>query len=209
MLINKISILLLLFICPLIAETEHPSLFLKKGKLFVTEEMNDKINPKLIEARSGSLAKVNNGVLTVTNPSKEATARPVLKYKKTPEEFICHMRVKFDGKDFSVKKPWLDIGGQHRNHFEFNAEKVFFNTGKVKMAQRKTEIRSKAMLPLNEWLNVTIEIKSGKLALDINGIQQVYTDKNIHIGSSPAIGIKAIHDGQLHIDYIRIWEVKK
>lgn len=196
------------------AEVQHPSLFLKKGELYSAEEFDNGPQPKSIELRSGSTGAVSQGIFTIINSnkfSKEETkspARPVMHYHKIPAEFICHMRIKLDGESYDVKNPWLDIGGGHRNHFRFKENLTQFSSEDKALAKRKISGGRKGqLLPLNEWLHVTIEIQKGKLGLSINGKTEIYEGSNIETGERLKIAMKAIPDGKLHMDYIRIWEI--
>lgn len=202
--------LILSSVC-LAGETRHPALFLEKGNLFSAEEFAGESLPKSIELRSGSTGVASNGVLTVVNGTvdENPTARPVIHYNEVADEFICHMRLKMDGEGYT-KSPWIDIGGQHRNHFRFNDRGVLFSSEAKPLAERRIDNRrSGNMLPLNEWLHVTVEIKKGKIGLSINGRTEIYEDGKIEIGDSLKIGMKAIPGGEFHVDYVRIWEVKK
>ncbi|MEM6692265.1 MAG: hypothetical protein AAF664_22740 [Planctomycetota bacterium] len=199
----------LLVTSSLAEEGDHPSIFLEKGDKFSFEEFDGDSLPKTIELRGGSNAKVVDGVLTVVNESNEnnSVPRPVIHFKPIPEEFVCHIRMKMIGEDYKPKPPWLDIGGGHRNHFRFTADKVFFSSEEVPLSERKIDnARAVNMLPLNEWLDVTIEIEKGKIGLSINGVTQIYEEANIETSDRRQIGIKAIPKGQLLVDYIRIWQ---
>ncbi|MEM7603259.1 MAG: hypothetical protein AAF357_17840 [Verrucomicrobiota bacterium] len=190
-------------------DANHPSLFLEKGEVFVEEEFDGEAPPQTIELRGGSAATMEDGVMVVINEVviDNPIPRPVIHYKPILEEFICHMRIRLDGADYKPKQPWLDIGGQHRNHFRFEADQVLFSSETKSLAERTIDnSRPGNMLPLNEWLYVTVEIEKGRIALSINGKTQTYEGDNIETGEKLQLGIKAIPEGKLHVDYIRIWK---
>lgn len=193
-------------------DSNHPSRFLEPGDEFSRVEFDGNAMPESIELRGGSTASVSDGVVTVINNSaKESPVpRPVLHYKSVPDEFICHMRIKMDGTDYKPKNPWLDVGGHHRNHFRFDSEQVLFSSEDAELSKRTIDnSRPGNMLPLNEWLHVTLEFEEGKLGLSINGQTQIYEGASIEIGNSRKIGLKAIPGGKLHVDYIRVWKISR
>lgn len=163
----------------------------------------------MIELRGGSTSEVKDGVLIVENngPRETPSPRPVLHYREVPDEFACHMRIKMEGAAYTPKNPWLDIGGMHRNHFRFDEHQVLFSSEAKELSKRTIDnSRPGNMLPLNEWLDVTVEIEKGRLGLAINGQTQIYRDPNIEIGTARKIGMKAIVGGKLYVDYIRVWK---
>ncbi|MEM1067892.1 MAG: hypothetical protein AAGI63_03275 [Planctomycetota bacterium] len=193
-------------------DSNHPSRFLKKEKEFSRVEFNDSSMPQSIELRGGSTSVLSDGIMTVINDiAKDNPApRPVIHYKSVPDEFICHMRIKLDGKDYKPKNPWLDIGGHHRNHFRFDGEQVLFSSEDKELSKRNIDNgRPGNMLPLNKWLHITVEMEKGRIGLSINGKSQIYEDPKIEIGNSRKIGLKAIPGGALHVDYIRVWNVSR
>ncbi|MEM1224733.1 MAG: arylsulfatase [Planctomycetota bacterium] len=188
---------------------DHPSLFLTKGQSYSQADFDAGTVPEMIELRGGSTAQVHDGILVVENngPRETPFPRPVLHYKDVPDEFVCHMRIKMDGNTYHPKNPWLDIGGMHRNHFRFDENQVLFSSESKELSKRTIDNgRVGNMLPLNEWLHVTIEIEKNRIGLSINGVTQIYRDPNIEIGAARKIGMKAICGGKLHVDYIRVWE---
>ncbi|MCH2204270.1 MAG: hypothetical protein MK132_00140 [Lentisphaerales bacterium] len=205
-----LALIVLLTSCQSHGVKAFPSLFLDKGKLYFSEEFNGDKLPKVFEARSGSTTSTKNSILTVVNNDKKNGARPVIHCNKIPQESVCNMRIKMTGGSYTPKNPWLDVGGGHRNHFRFKEDMVLFSSEDKPLEKRKiNNKRHGNMLPLNEWLNVTIEIKKGKIGLSINGKTEVYEGANIETGDRLKIAMKAIPKGKLLIDLIRIWEISE
>jgi hypothetical protein len=62
------------------------------------------------------------------------------------------------------------------------------------------------LLPINEWVDVAIELKKGTLLVKINGKKHLFQSANIDMSGQHQIDFKGIDLGTCQIDEVRLWE---
>jgi hypothetical protein len=207
----------LLWQSPLQAEgTEYQSELFKSTKLVYedTFDGNGPLNAEFWEVRQSSTWTIKDGVVTGEPSSKEfqekklvsedpshAGLKPVIWLKKVPENFVCTMRVRYDGKLYQRGFPLLDLG-HHTNTVTFS-EKATTLTIKKNVETLKAE---EPLFSLNEWHAVVIELKKGTVLLKIDGKKHIFESKNIDMAGQHQIDFKGIDGGTCQIDHVKLWE---
>jgi len=127
---------------------------------------------------------------------------PVIRLEKLPQSFVCHIRFMYEGLAYTAARPKLDIG-HHINN-------LFFRKGgyTLKLSEGTVFENTKSGFELNEWMDLIIEFKPGKLLLNLNGQQAIYEHKEVNLKSRDEITFKALEasDSRLLFDFVRIWK---
>lgn len=124
------------------AEDYQSELF-QSTKLVYEDRFDGPLNAAFWEVRQSSTWVIKDGVLTGSQSSKEfqekmvakgdkahAGFKPVIWLHKVPENFVCTMRVRYDGKAYTKGFPLLDIG--HHIHT-------------ITLVRRRQRLRSRRM----------------------------------------------------------------
>lgn len=192
----------------------QPQLF-KSLKLVYADTFDaGTINTEFWEVRQNTTWAVKDGVLHGSESSKEfqekkkasddpshAGLKPVIWLRKVPENFVCSMRVRYDAKAYQKGFPLLDVG--HHIHTISFAEKATTLTIKKDVEKLPVE---KPLFALNEWHDVVIELKKGRLLLQIDGVKHLFESANIDMTGHAQIDFKAVDFGTCQIDHIKVWE---
>ncbi len=172
------------------------------------------LNAEFWEVRQSSTWTIKDGVLWGGPSSKEfqekmlakgdkahAGFKPVIWLKKVPENFVCQMRVRYDGKAYQKGFPLFDLG--HHIHTLTFSEKA--TTLTIKKDVESLPIES-PLFAINQWHDVVIELKKGTIVLKIDGTKHVFESKNIDMTGQAQIDFKGIDGGACQIDSVRLWE---
>lgn len=172
------------------------------------------INGEFWEVRQKTTWVARDGMLNGSQSSKEyqsmkmasndpshAGLKPVIWLKKVPENFVCAMRVRYDAKSHQKGFPLLDLG--HHIHTISFGEKA--TTLTIKKDVEKIAVEA-PIFALNQWHDVTIELKKGAILLQIDGVKHLFESKNIDMTSHAQIDFKAVDFGTCQIDSIKLWE---
>lgn len=197
------------------AETAAKSEFFKELKLVYEDSFDaGTIHPEFWEVRQNTTWVVKDGVLHGSQSSKEFQAKkvaegdkghagfkPVIWLKKVPENFVCHLRLRYDAEAFQKGFPLLDLG--HHIHTLVFSEKA--TTLTLKKNVEKAEA-AQPLFTLNQWHDVVIELKKGAVLLQIDGVKHVFESQNIDMTGQAQIDFKAVDLGTCQIDSIKLWE---
>lgn len=191
-----------------------PELFQSTKLVYSDSFDSGSLNTDFWEVRQNTTWAINNGVLTGSPSSKEfqdkkkasddpshAGLKPVIWLKKVPENFVCTMRVRYDAKAYQKGFPLLDLG--HHIHTLTFSEKATTLVIKKNVESLPVE---QPLFALNQWHNVAIELKMGKLLLTIDGKKHAFASKNIDMTGQSQIDFKAIDFGTCQIDDVKLWE---
>ena len=191
----------------------QPELF-KSTRLIYAETFDGALNPEFWEVRQSTTWEIKEGVLKGSPSSKEfqekkkasadpshAGLKPVIFLKKVPENFVCTLRMRYDGEAFKKGSPLLDIG--HHIHTLSFAEKT--TTLTIKKNVETLAIES-PLFSLNAWHDVALELKKGTLLLTIDGKKHRFDSPQIDMTGHAQIDFKALDFGTCQIDDVRLWE---
>lgn len=190
-----------------------PELF-ESTKRVYADTFDGELNTDFWKVRQNTTWAIKGGVLSGSPSSKEfqdkkkasadpshAGLKPVIWLKKVPENFVCTMRVRYDGKAYTKGSPLIDIG--HHIHTLSFSEKA--TTLTIKKNVETLPIES-PLFTLNEWHNVAIELKKGTLLLIIDGKKHRFESKNIDMTGQAQIDFKALDFGTCQIDDVKLWQ---
>lgn len=190
-----------------------PELF-ESTKLVYADSFEGTLNAEFWEVRQNTTWAVKDGVLHGSESSKEFQAKkkasddpshaglkPVMWLKKVPENFVCTMRLRYDGKAYTKGSPLIDIG--HHIHTITFSEKA--TTLSIKKNVETLPVES-PLFSLNEWHDVAIELKKGTLLLTIDGKKHRFESKNIDMTGQAQIDFKALDFGTCQIADVKLWE---
>ncbi len=194
---------------------EYQSELFKKTKLVYEDTFDGTtINTNFWEIRQRSTWAIKDGVLTGSQSSKEfqerkiasgdkahAGFKPVIWLKQVPENFVCTLRMRYDAKAYHPRFPLLDLG--HHIHTLTFAEKATTLTIRKDVETIKVE---EQFLPLNQWVDVAIELKKGSILLKIDGKKHLFTSSKIDGAGQHQIDFKGVDFGSCQIDRIKLWE---
>jgi len=207
--------------CTAQAGDYKPELF-KSMKLVYAEEF-DKDGPhkntKQWEIRQNTQWNVKGGVLTGEIATEEYQkkmqaigdghdgTRPVIWIKPVPKAFVVQMRVRYNetSKKGRNRGSLLDLG-HHVNSFIFGEEQTKLTLQKKK----KIFIQDKFFL-LNQWNEVTIEIKEGVILIQVNDRKEIIrnplvTLKTDNENDVQQIDFKGQDFGTVQIDWVRLYK---
>jgi hypothetical protein len=186
----------------------------KNLKPVYEDDFNGALNTEFWEVRQSSTWIVKEGVLHGSESSKEFQAKklasndpshaglkPVIWLRKVPENFVCSMRIRHDASAYQRGFPLFDIG--HHIHTLVFSEKATTLTIKKNVESRPV---GKPLFALNQWHDVVIEAKKGRLVLKVDGEKHVFESPNIDTTGHAQIDFKGVDGGVFQIDSIRLWE---
>lgn len=196
------------------ATPDYQPELLKNTKLVYSDSFDGALNKDFWEVRQNTTWAIKDGVLTGSPSSKEfqdkkkasddpshAGLKPVIWLKKVPENFVCTMRVRYDGKAYQKGFPLLDLG--HHTHTITFGDKATTLTIKKNVETLTTE---SPLFSINQWHDVAIELKKGTIILSIDGKKHRFDSKNIDMTGQAQIDFKAIDGGTCQIDDVKLWE---
>ncbi|MEY4482650.1 MAG: hypothetical protein RL693_102 [Verrucomicrobiota bacterium] len=194
--------------------SEYKSELFQNTKLIYEDNFNGTLNTDFWEVRQSTTWTIKDGILTGGESSKEfqdnkktsadpshAGLNPVIWLKKVPENFICTIRVRYDGKAYQKGFPLLDIG-HHIHTLSFSEKNTTLTIKKNVESLPVTE----PLFSLNRWHDVAIELKKGTLLLTIDGKKHRFDSANIDMAGQAQIDFKGINFGTCQIDDLKLWE---
>lgn len=130
--------------------------------------------------------------------------RTVIFLKPVPKAFVVQMRVRYNetGKKGRNRGSLLDLG-HHVNSFIFGENETKLTLQKKK----KISIKGK-FFPLNEWNDVTIEIKEGVILIQVNDRKEIIRDPLITLQTEnefQQIDFKGQDFGTVQIDWVKLY----
>lgn len=196
------------------AGVEYKSELFKSTKLVYEDTFDRQLNTNFWEIRQSSTWVIKDGVLTGSPSSKEfqdkmiakgdkahAGFKPVIWLKQVPENFVCTMRMRYNAKAYQRGFPLLDLG--HHVHTLVFSEKMTTLTIKKDVETIKLD---EQFLPLNKWVDVTLELKKGTLLLKVDGKKHLFKSPQIDMTGQHQIDFKGVDFGTCQIDHIKLWE---
>jgi hypothetical protein len=198
----------------LLAEDYKPELF-QSLKLVYEDNFSDgTLNTNYWQVRQGTTWGVKDGALAGSPSPKEfqeqmiakgdkahAGFKPVIWLEKVPENLVAHFRVRFNAENFQPKFPLIDVG-HHVNTLVFSENK----TTLILKKDQKTIETEEAFLPLNKWVDVTIELKKGVLLLKVDERKVIFKDLLIDMVDQQQIDFKGVDHGGISIDNVKVYE---
>ena len=195
------------------ANSEFVSELFEHTRLIYEDTFDGTLNTEFWEIRQSTTWVVKDGILTGSQSSKEFQEimtkkgeghegfKPVIFLKRVPEHFVCSMRMRYNSDAIARKPPLFDLG--HHIHTLSFTEKLTTLTIKKNIQVIKVEA---PILPLNQWADVTIELKKGSILLKIDDKKHRFESPEINMAGHQQIDFKGIDFGSCQIDHVKLWE---
>lgn len=201
------------------SEDYEPELF--KSIELIYDEQFEKDGPhtntKLWEIRQHTQWNVRDGVLTGGLATEEYQkkmqaigdghdgTRTVIWLRPVPKAFVVRIRVRYNETEKKGRNrgSLLDLG-HHVNSFIFGAEQT-----KLTLQKKKRIFIKGRFFPLNQWNDVTIEIKEGVILIQVNDRKEIIRDKLITLQTDrefQQIDFKGQDFGTVQIDWIKLYK---
>ena len=202
-------------------QSKFESELFKTGTLVYSDDFDGEFN----QQRFGFPKKdksIKDGKLIVTSlftSQEEAIAalkrdhhlglEPVVHLNRIPEQFVCHMRYKFEKKDLTPGRPSFQIG-----HHMIVLSYLEGGGHRIKLPDGPTYTEPESDMKLNEWIDLIIEYKKGTIRICVNGYSKTYehetvTTVNENDKNGPRFSLKGGSDCQIVFDSVRLWECGK
>jgi hypothetical protein len=196
------------------SEAYQPELFEDTELVYEDNFDEGPLNEDFWEIRQSSTWAIEDGVLSGSQSSTEfqekkiaagdkahAGFKPVIWLKQVPENFVCTMRLKYSAEDYVPRFPLLDLG--HHIHT------LTFGKDTTTLAIKKdveTTTLDEPFLPLNQWVDVAIELKKGTLLVKIGDKKHLFESPEIDMTGHSQIDFKGVDFGTCHIDNVKLWK---
>ena len=192
----------------------YKSELFKSTKLIYEDNFDGPLNEDFWEIRQSSTWEIKDGILTGSQSSKEfqekmiakgdkahAGFKPVIWLKQVPENFVCTMRMRYDAEAYHPRFPLLDLG--HHIHT------IIFGEATTRLLIKKdVEVTTldEQFLPLNQWVDVVLELKKGTLLMKIDDKKHLFKSSEIDMTGQAQLDFKGVDFGTCQIDHIKVWE---
>lgn len=213
--------LLLAFLQPQPAQADDykPELF--KSIELIYEENFDSDGPLKVGKhwviRQETRWHVKDGILTGDLATKEYQkkmqdkkdghdgTRPVIFLKPVPKAFVVQMRLRYNETEKKGRNrgSLLDFG-HHVNSFIFGEESTKITLQK----EKKISIKGK-FFPLNQWNDVTVELKEGAILMQVNDRKEVIKNPMVTLktdAEAQQIDFKGQDFGTVQIDWLKLYK---
>ena len=174
-------------------------------------------NKEQWEIRQNTQWNVKDGVLTGGLATKEYQekmqsigdghdgTRTVIWLRPVPKAFVVRMRVRYNETEKKGRNrgSLLDLG-HHVNSFIFGEEHT-----RLTLQKKKKILIKDNFFPLNQWNDVTIEIKEGVILIQVNRRKEVIRDELITLQTDrefQQIDFKGQDFGSVQIDWVKLYE---
>ncbi len=198
----------------LYSDDYKPKLFKSTKLVYEDDFSSGEINKDFWQVRQGSTWVIKDGILTGSPSPKEfqdkkiaagdkahAGFKPVMWLEKVPENMVVHLRLRYDSEKYHPKFPLLDVG-HHVNTLIFGEK----STRLVLKKNQKTIEVEEQFLPLNTWVDVTIELKKGVMFLKMGDKTRTFEDPLIDMVDQQQIDFKGVDFGGIQIDSVKVYE---
>ena len=205
------------------AEPEFKSELFKKGKLVYSDTFDGKYSSERWGMPKGKTVKDGELTILALHKTKEEAMKklgrdhhlglePVGHMKGLPETFVCHMRFKYESDSITPHRPMWQIG-----HHMITINYLEGGGHKVRLPNKGPVFDEKASaMAINEWVDVEIEYKPGKLRLSINGKSKVYEHEKVSMHNpkdkhGPRFTFKHGIQGdnsRIVFDHVYLWEAE-
>tara|TARA_R110000850_G_scaffold47697_1_gene118991 strand:- start:71 stop:748 length:678 start_codon:yes stop_codon:yes gene_type:complete len=197
-------------------EPAFKSELFKTGSLLYTDDFDGEFNREFWETRTKSW-EVNDGTLAGKpdyDNAEEAMAAlnrdhhlgmsPVIRLNQLPEKFVLHLRIKYEGTEFSLNRPKFDIG----HHINLLA---FTKTGYTLALYDGEVFKGEAPeVKLNEWLEIVLEFEEGRMFIKVNGAGQTIEHEQVSLQGHSELTFKTFEDtpNRILIDSVTLWSAE-
>ncbi len=193
---------------------DHAELFTETVSIYADDFSGDSLNTTFWEVRQNTTWKIEGGVLTGSESAADFQARkiaagdrshaglkPVIWLKGVPEQFVLSLRVRYDAAGYQRGFPLIDLG-HHIHTLIFAADATTLRIKKNVQTVTVAEPR----FSLNQWHELTIELRKGTLLVSIDGNRHRFDSPEIDMAGQAQIDFKGVDGGTCQIDQVRLWK---
>jgi hypothetical protein len=216
---QQISLILLIALSMNLSAKEpaFKSGLFQNGKLVYSDDFNGELNRERWGTKG---TKIVDGTLIVepqfTN-REEAMKKlkrdhhlglePVGHLNQIPEQFVCHLRYKFEKPKLTPGRPSFQIGHHmiSLGILEGGGHRIKLPNDGPSFAEPDSE------MALNEWIDLIIEYKKGTIRITVNGVGKTYEHEKVTIENPKAqngqrFTFKGGEVCRILFDSVRLWD---
>jgi hypothetical protein len=216
---KQCSLILLIALCVNLSAEEpaFKSELFQYGKLVYSDDFNGELNRERWGTKG---TKIEDGTLIIepqfTN-REEAMKKlkrdhhlglePVGHLNQIPEQFVCHLRYKFEKPKLTPGRPSFQIGHHmiSLGILEGGGHRIKLPNDGPSFAEPDSE------MALNEWIDLIIEYKKGTIRISVNGDGKTYEHEKVTIENPKAqngqrFTFKGGDDCRILFDSVRLWD---
>lgn len=215
------AVALFSILCPSAHAADPPafkSQLFQKGTLVYSDNFDGEFNRE----RWGAPTKdkqIKDGKLIVTAKfeSKEEAMKalkrdhhlglePVVHLNRIPEQFVCHLRYKFEKPELTPGRPSFQIG-----HHMIGLGYIEGGGHRIKLPDGPSFTESDSDMKLGEWIDLVIEYRKGKITIGVNGYSKTYMHEAVTIINEkdklgPRFTFKGGPNSRIVFDSVRLWK---
>ena len=161
---------------------------IKDGKLVVTARFKSKEEAMKVLKRDHHLG-----------------LEPVVHLNRIPEQFVCHLRYRFETDRLSQGRPVLQIG---HHMIAFNYLKG--GGHEIRLPDGPAFAEPTSGMKLGEWIDLVIEYRKGEITIGVNGCSRTYKHEAVTIINEkdklgPRFTFKGGPNCRIVFDSVRLW----
>lgn len=201
-------------------EPKFESTLFQSGTLVYSDDFDGGLNrerwgsPKGKELKNGTLNIVPQ--FTSREEAMKALKRdhhlglePVAHLNKIPEQFVCHLRYKFEKEKLTPGRPSFQIG-----HHMISLGILEGGGHRIKLPDGPSFPEPESGMKLNEWIDLEIEYKKGTIRISVNGYSKTYEHEKVTIDNEkdkhgPRFTFKGGEGSRIVFDSVRLWECEE
>ena len=202
------------------AEPAFKSTLFKKGTLAYSDDFDGELNrarwgsPKGKQLKNGELIigpnfKSREEAMKALKRDHHLGLEPVAHINRIPEQFVCHLRYKFEKSKITPGRPSFQIG-----HHMIILSYLEGGGHRIKLPDGPSFTEPDSGMMLNEWIDLIIEYKLGVIRIEVNGHSKTYQHDKVTImnekeKNGPRFSFKGGPECQIVFDSVRLWDCKK
>lgn len=194
-------------------DPEFKSELFSKGTLLYSDDFDGELNTEFWAPRTKSWEIIDGALVGKPDydNTEEAMAAlkrdhhlgmsPVIRLNQLPEKFVLHLRLKYEGTEFSLNRPKFDIG-HHVNLFAFT------ESGYTLALHGGERFTGEAPgVELNEWIDVVLEFEEGRTFISVNGSGQTIEHEQVSLQGHSELTFKTFADApnRIFFDSVTLW----
>lgn len=134
---------------------------------------------------------------------------PVIHLNKIPNQFVCHMRYKFETEKLTPGRPSFQIG-----HHMIVLGYIEGGGHRIKLPDGPAFSDAKSGMKLSEWVDLIIEYKLGTIRICVNGHSKTYEHEKVKIinekdKNGPRFSLKGGPNCRILFDSVHLWKCEE
>lgn len=197
-------------------EPAFESELFSKGTLLYRDDFDGELNKEFWAPRTKSWEIIDGKLvgkpdydnaeeaIAALNRDHHLGLSPVIRLNQLPEKFVLHMRLKYEGTEFSLNRPKFDIG-HHINLFAFT------EAGYTLKLHGGELITGEAPdVKLNEWIDVVLEFEEGRMFISVNRTGQTIKHEQVSLQGHSELTFKTFAEApnRIFFDSVSLWKAE-